>query len=176
MKWTISAYCQITALQAMMAQLLEGDTMRHACGIPAFKRGEEKGEDVNLHCETAKHALQRRWLFMDEISMASASLPADVDGKIRGVIRGVGAQKRGEDGVAWPLGGLNAVLSGDFGQLAPPDGGLLADMPTERISAARKYTSLPPVLHGQRLLRGGSESRRREGPSWRSANGAMTRG
>ena len=42
-------------------------------------------------------------------------------------------------------------------QLAPPDGGFLADVPTERISAARRYTSLLPVLHGQSLLWGGAE-------------------
>ena len=69
----------------------------------------------------------------------------------------MGTTKRGDGGVPRPFGGLNVVLSGDFWQLAPPDGGFLADVPTERISAARKYTSLPPVLHGQSLLWGGAE-------------------
>ena len=52
---------------------------------------------------------------------------------------------------------MNVVLSVDFWQLAPPDGGFLADAPTERIAEARKYTSLPPVLHGQALLWGGGQ-------------------
>ena len=148
---------QITALQAVMAHLLGGGTIHHACGIPAIKRGEEKGEDVKLQYETAKRVLQWRWLFIDEISMVSARLLAEVDAKLRGVIRDVGTTKLGEGGVPRPFGGLNVVLSGDFWQLAPPDGGFLADVPTERISAARKYTSLPPVLHGQSLLWGGAE-------------------
>eukprot|EP00959_Pyramimonas_sp_CCMP1952_P003156 65355-Pyramimonas_sp.AAC.1 len=48
LKWTIGAHFQITAFQAVMAQLLGGDTMRHACGIPAVQRGDEKGEDVKF--------------------------------------------------------------------------------------------------------------------------------
>ena len=157
MKWTIGVNFQIAALQAVMAQLLGGDTIHHACGIPAFKRGGEQGENVKLQYETAKRVLQWRWLFIDEISMVSARLLAEVDAKLRGVIRDVGTTKRGDAGVPRPFGGLNVVLSGDFWQLAPPDGGFLADVPTERISAARKYTSLPPVLHGQSLLWGGAD-------------------
>eukprot|EP00959_Pyramimonas_sp_CCMP1952_P056171 1173141-Pyramimonas_sp.AAC.1 len=76
--------------------------------------------------------------------MVSARLLAEVDQKLRSVIRDAGTQKCGPDGVPRPFGGLNVVLSGDFWQLAPPDGGFLADVPTERIAEARKYTSLPP--------------------------------
>ena len=157
MKWTIGVHFQITAFQAVMAQLLGGDTIHHACGIPAVKRGDDKGEDVKLQYDTAKRVLQWRWLFIDEISMVSARLLAEVDQKLRSVIRDVGTLKCGEDGVPRPFGGLNVVLSGDFWQLAPPDGGFLADVPTERIAEARKYTSLPPVLHGQALLWGGGQ-------------------
>ena len=49
-----------------------------------------------------------------------------------------------------------AIAEYDRAVLAPPGGGFLADVPTERISAARKYTSLPPILHGQSLLWGGA--------------------
>eukprot|EP00959_Pyramimonas_sp_CCMP1952_P200760 4199184-Pyramimonas_sp.AAC.1 len=58
MKWTIGVHFQITAFQAVMAQLLGGDTMHHACGIPAVKRGDDKGEDVKLQYDTAKRVLQ----------------------------------------------------------------------------------------------------------------------
>eukprot|EP00959_Pyramimonas_sp_CCMP1952_P284127 5938786-Pyramimonas_sp.AAC.1 len=57
-KWTIGVHFQIAAFQAVMAQLLGGDTMHHACGIPAVKRGDEKGEDVKLQCDAAKRVLQ----------------------------------------------------------------------------------------------------------------------
>ena len=85
-----------------MAQLLGGDTIHHACGIPAVKRGDEKGEYVKLQYDTAKRVLQWRRLFIDEISMVSARLLAEVDQKLRSVIRDAGAQKCGEDGVARP--------------------------------------------------------------------------
>ena len=73
MKWSIGVHFQITAFQAVMAQLLGGDTIHHACGIPAFKRGDEKGEYVKLQYDTAKRVLQWRWLFIDEISMVCAT-------------------------------------------------------------------------------------------------------
>ena len=187
LKWTIGVHCQITAFQAVMAQLLGGDTMHHARGIPAVKRGDEKGEDVKLQCGTAKRVLQWRWLFIGEISMVSARLLAEVDEKLRGVIRGVGTQKRGADGVPRSFGGLNLALSGDFWKLSPADGGFLADVPAERIAAARKYTSLPPVLRGQALLWGGREDgaqgvteleecERRDDSWFKSAQGEFRRG
>eukprot|EP00959_Pyramimonas_sp_CCMP1952_P381756 7999492-Pyramimonas_sp.AAC.1 len=60
-----------------------------------------------------------------------------MDATLRGAIRGVGATMRGDGGAPCPFGGLNVVLSGGFWQLALPDGGLLADVPAERVSAAR---------------------------------------
>ena len=32
---------QVVALQAVMAELLQGDTIHHACGIPVRKKGAE---------------------------------------------------------------------------------------------------------------------------------------
>eukprot|EP00959_Pyramimonas_sp_CCMP1952_P201279 4209213-Pyramimonas_sp.AAC.1 len=75
--------------------------------------------------------------------MVSARLLPEVGAKLRGVIRDVGAQKLGGDGVPRPLGGLNVVLSRDLWQLTPPDKEFHADVPAERTAAARKYTSLP---------------------------------
>eukprot|EP00959_Pyramimonas_sp_CCMP1952_P414558 8686064-Pyramimonas_sp.AAC.1 len=43
-KWTIGVNFQTTALQAVVAQLLGGGTIHHARGIPAIKRGADRGE------------------------------------------------------------------------------------------------------------------------------------
>ena len=40
--------------------------------------------------DVAKKVLQWKWLFIDEISMVSAKLLADMDMKLRSVIRDIG--------------------------------------------------------------------------------------
>ena len=85
LKWDMGVEFQVVALQAVMAQLLDGDTIHHACGIPAFRRQECHDQDLQRHLDVAKRVLQWRWLFIDEISMVSAKLLADMDVKLRRV-------------------------------------------------------------------------------------------
>ena len=40
---------QIVALQAVMAELLDGDTIHHACGMLAFRRKVCHSEDLQKH-------------------------------------------------------------------------------------------------------------------------------
>ena len=86
LKWDMGTQFQIVALQAVMAQLLGGDTIHHACGIPAFGNKESAEEDLQRHMDVAKKVLQWRWLFIDEISMVSAKLLAEMDVKLRKVV------------------------------------------------------------------------------------------
>jgi hypothetical protein len=156
--WDTGVQFQIVALQAVMAELLGGDTIHHACGIPAFRRNECNEEDLQRHLEVAKRVLQWRWLIVDEISMVSAKLLADMDVKLRRVIREIGTQKLANTGLARPFGGLNVICAGDFWQLDPPEGGFLGDIPTEYIQTARKYSPLPTVAHGQALMWSGPQT------------------
>ena len=156
LKWDMGLQFQIVALQAVMADLLGGDTIHHACGIPAFKKRENHGDDLQKHMTIAKKVLQWRWLIIDEISMVSGKLLAQLDMKLREVIRDIGTQKLGNGGTR-PFGGLNVLCSGDFWQLDPPDGGFLGGIPTEFIARARKYQAAPSVAHGQSLLWGGAD-------------------
>ena len=100
----------------------------------------------------AKQLLQCRWLIIDEISMVSARLLADIDCKLRSLSRATSPFIKNKHGKHHPFGGLNIVFSGDFWQLPPPDGGFLGDIPTEYIRNARKYTPSPSIAHGQSLL------------------------
>ena len=64
-------------------------------------------------------------LIIDEISMVSAKLLADIDTKLRSLARDVDLYARDKNGVKRPFAGVNILCSGDFWQLPPPEGGLL---------------------------------------------------
>ena len=73
LQWNVGVDFQIVALQATMADLLQGDTIHHALGIPIFGQGHAttgSNEDIKI----AKSIVQWRWLIIDEISMVSAKL------------------------------------------------------------------------------------------------------
>jgi hypothetical protein len=103
-----------------MADLLGGDTIHHACGIPVMKKGVAGESQAQRQMDVAKRVLQFRWLVIDEISMVSAKLFAEIDVKLRSTVRQVGTQKLGGDMVDRPFGGLNVLCCGDFWQLDPP--------------------------------------------------------
>ena len=130
LKWDMGVNYQIVALQALMAELLGGDTIHHACGIPVFNGRECHDEDLQSHLAIAKRVLQWRWLIIDEISMVSAKLLAELDVELRKVVCEIGTAKIGGSGIDRPLGGLNIIVCGDFWQLEPPDGGFLAGVPS----------------------------------------------
>ena len=91
--WDMGIEYQVVALQAVMADLLGGDTIHHACGIGVFSRGASVENQAQKQVEVAKRVLQWRWLIIDEISMVSAKLLAEIDVKLRSTVRQVGTQK-----------------------------------------------------------------------------------
>ena len=142
---------QMVSLQAVMAELLEGDTIHHALGINPFgdkpnKKTKQRQTDI------ANRILQWRWLFIDEISMVSAKLLAEVDHKLRSIMSDVNKLKKDASGHPLPFGGLNVVFVGDFWQLDPPKGGFLANIPVDFMRNARKYDPKPDVAYGQALF------------------------
>ena len=143
----------IVALQAVMADLLGGDTIHHAFNLPVFgKTKATNSEDVRKQKEVAKQLLQCRWLIIDEISMVSARLLAEIDCKLRALARASSPFTKNKRGMQRSFGGLNVLFSGDVWQLPPPDGGFLGDIPVEYIRNARKYSPTPSIAHGQSLL------------------------
>ena len=153
--WEMGVEFQIVALQAVMANLLDGDTIHHACGIPAFRKEGFGDFDCALQYAVAKKVLQWRWLFIDEISMVSSKLLAQMDVKLRDVIRDLHTAKCNRSGHSRAFGGLNVVCSGDFWQLEPPDGGFLASIPCEFLKNGKKFDRQPTIAHGQSLMWGG---------------------
>ena len=85
----------------------------------------------------------------------SARLLADMDVRLRDVVRDLDLQKGGLDGVTRPFGGLIVLCCGDFWQLDPPDGGFLGQIPAGFIRRAGKYQPAPTVSRGQAPFWGG---------------------
>ena len=135
----------MTALQAVMAEQLEGDTLHHATGlvpkqfkkIPKFETGATKRQQ-----EVSKLLEHCRWFIIDEISMVSAQLLADVEQKLRRMMKDIEATKKDARHMDRVFGGLNVLISGDFWQLDPPSGTALASVPGHLIPIAREYSLL----------------------------------
>ena len=60
-----------------------------------------------------KARLQLRWLIIDEISMVSARLLADIDQKLRDFHRATDPFARDEADTVRPFAGVNVLYSGD---------------------------------------------------------------
>ena len=84
--------------------------------------------------------------------MVSARLLAEVELKLRDVVRRIGTLKSQQTGIDRPFGGINVLMAGDFWQLDPPDGGFSAAVPVEFIKRARKFEASGNVPHGQAIF------------------------
>ena len=156
--WQQGLDYQVIALQAVMANLLKGDTIHHACGIPVRKKGSDGEMVLQTHKDVAEQSLYWRWLLIDEFGMVGSSLLAEIDMKLRDVVVDVNPYKKSGGGHAHPFGGLNVLLSGDLWQLPPPSGGFLGSIPAEFIANSRKYSPAVTISHGQSLLWGGAQN------------------
>ena len=126
--WHIGNEFNIVALQAVMADMLGGDTIHHALNIGIFGKKwntKEGGRETRAR-ETMKSMLMLRWLIIDEISMVSARLLADIDHQLRTYYRAnCKFAHRPNSKLLRPFAGVNVLFSGDFWQLPPPEGGFL---------------------------------------------------
>ena len=102
-----------------------------------------------------KAILQWRWLIIDEISMVSARLLADVDQKLRDFHRAADPCARDAKNNLRPFAGVNVLCSRDFWQLPPSEGGFLGQNPYEFIENSRRHLPAPTVARGQSLLGSG---------------------
>ena len=148
----------LTALQAVMADQLGGDTLHHALGVTPCKFQKTKGGDSDSVTKRAQEISrfleQCRWLVIDEVSMISAQLLAEIDQKLRRITRDIETTKKHPNLLERPFGGLNVIFCGDFWQLDPPSGTPIASIPAELVREARQYAPAPDVLEGHTLFWG----------------------
>ena len=153
--WEQGLDFQIMTLQAVTAEALDADTIHHALGINPFTArndAKSRGKASQRQAEVAKQVSQWRWIFVDEISMVSAKLLAEVDMKLRNMVSNLERLKTDSKGVSRAFGGINIVFAGDFWQIDPPGGGFLGAIPVEFIRRARQYDPKPDVAHGQSIF------------------------
>ena len=152
--WDMGLQYQMAALQAVMAEQLGGDTLHHACGLGRISPAGSTEATTQKASKVAERILQWRWLIVDEISMVSSKLLAEIDSKLRDLVRRNNALKTDKEGSDYVFGGLNVIFCKDFWQLDPPDGGFLAKIPVDFIKRARRYAPAPTVAHGQAIFWG----------------------
>ncbi len=83
------------AFQVVMAQLIGGDAIHHACGIPVHNQTRDADSATASRMEAAKRLIQWRWIIINEIIMVSTALLGEMGVKRRGVIRDYDMQKSG---------------------------------------------------------------------------------
>ena len=80
----MSTQFQVVALQAVVADCSDGDTIHRALGTLAFHRtGERIGDENHKQLAISKSMLRWRWVMIDGISMVSARLLVEADMKLR---------------------------------------------------------------------------------------------
>ena len=122
-RWQHELDYQVSALQAVMGDLLKGDIIHHNCGISVRQKRGQMGDFLtHRHKNLAEKSLYWRWLVIDEFGMDACSLLAEVNMKLHDVIVDVNPYKRNKDGHAQPFDGLNILFSGDLWELGPAYG------------------------------------------------------
>jgi len=79
MGWLSGVEFEVVASQAVIADLLKGDTIHHSLGIDPFGANPTKAKIA----EAAKRLEHLKWLIVDEVSMLSAALLAQIDERLR---------------------------------------------------------------------------------------------
>ena len=71
--WQQGLDYQVIALQAVMADLLKGDTIHHACGIPVRKKGAEDDLVIQSKKAVAEQSLYWKWFLAKPLMLSQSS-------------------------------------------------------------------------------------------------------
>ena len=82
-----------------MAEQIGGDTTHHALGINPFGQRSSEAQETQRQSDVAKRLLQWRWFIVDEVSMVSPQLLAEMDMKLRDVVKKIGSMKSQTSGM-----------------------------------------------------------------------------
>ena len=120
------------AVQNTMASNIGGYTIHH-WGSITFK--DDKGREIGNKSSRRDTSLlfhrcmNLRWMLIDEISMVSAELLAELEYLVKQAMRPQNTYKKRRDKSIRPFGGVNTLLLGDWSQLRPVRSTALFDHP-----------------------------------------------
>ena len=142
----------VSTFQAVNAADVKGCTIHQAFGlnIGLFNK------DTEASTTTSKRLAHLRWVIIDEISMVSARLLAQLERRLREVVPTASKHKCNADGQVRPFAGTNVIFMGDFHQLPPPEGGSIADIPHHYRPGCGRKTPDYLVEAGKKLFWEGS--------------------
>jgi len=121
------------AVQNTMASNIDGYTIHH-WGSISFR--DEKGREIGNKGSKRDTSLlfhrciNLRWLLIDEISMVSAELLAELQYVVNQAVRIPNTYKKRQDKTFRPFGGINTLLFGDWWQLRAVRATSLFDHPS----------------------------------------------
>ena len=122
----LGKHYQFAAYQAVVADMMEGDTLHHFAGVGIGKASQ-------LSKKKAMNNL--RWLVIDAISQVSAELLADVEESLRVPMQHSSTYKVSPNGTTRNFGGVNVIYIGDFMQLPPVKATSLDSVPQSLFSS-----------------------------------------
>ena len=133
--WEHGVQFVLLAFQNSMAAHIDGLTIHHWAGIPinaeAGRSGTKDATKLSTRCQCL------RFIIIDEISMVSAELLAQLDLILRKVVRArSGYRRRCSDGSIRAFGGINVITFGDWWQLRPVKQTALFEQPSNAKSGS----------------------------------------
>ena len=148
--WTHGNQFVCLAFQNTMAANIDGFTIHTWAGVPwKMDAGEGGGGVARDIGELFLRCQNLRWILVDEISMVSAELLAELERRVSQAARPVGTYKHRPDKSPRPFGGFNVLLFGDWWQLRPVKSTALFDNPfSDRVSSGSAFDS--GGVHGTR--------------------------
>ena len=139
------------AVQNTMASNIDGYTIHH-WGSISFR--DEKGNEIGNKGgkrDTSllfRRCINLRWLLIDEISMVSAELLAELQYLVNQAVRIPNTYKKRQDKTFRPFGGINTLLFGDWWQLRAVRATSLFDHPS---TARSELAQNSPISGGQTM-------------------------
>lgn len=150
--WTSTVQYKIAAFQNSNADLIEGQTLHVACGLksPWTQKPQKGNRDILIK---TRELPQLRWLIIDEISMVSSEMLAEIHHNLSKQMSDVcKTSKYGNDKFVRMFGGVNVLLLGDFCQMGATHGHSLTSAPYHRLQASSQFVPQSLEAEGKDLL------------------------
>ena len=137
-----------TALQAVVASQLNGDTLHSLFGLNIY--GQATSSQAKAE-EIAATLSNMRWIIIDEVSQVTSELLGQCELQARSLVQDVGTYRLSPDGCIRTWAGINVLYVGDFLQLPPPGNGTCLSAIPDHV-LLRLHPKKATITHGLNLM------------------------